>query len=154
MQIIRRFFSWYADIFRKQKMIGKVSIGCISLMVVCCVCGVPIALLNPATPTPRLQPTITAVIEVQKTTMIPTQQAESTPLATPSPAGKYFEEYGGRIEAYEEIFSLSDCAKLQEKFDTASENNKREKPGTAGFKWTLGYMTASDDRMKELGCYK
>jgi hypothetical protein len=44
MQIIQRFFSWYSDTFRKQKMVGKVGIGCVSLLILCCLCSVPIAI--------------------------------------------------------------------------------------------------------------
>ena len=67
---------------------------------------------------------------------------------------QYISDYGGESEVYEEIFSLSDCSELQEKFDIAAANNDRETPGTAMFKLTLGYMTATDDRMREVGCYE
>ena len=81
--------------------------------------------------------------------------ASSSPtlVSTESPVAKYLEEYGGAERAYLEILTSTDCAFLQEKFDVASDNNKRETPGTEGFKWTLGYMTAADDRMREIGCY-
>lgn len=73
--------------------------------------------------------------------------------STPSPTQKYLDEYGGKIEVYEEIFSLTDCTVLQARFETAYENNQRETPGTALFKITLGYMTATDDHMRTIGCY-
>lgn len=81
----------------------------------------------------------------------------SGPTSTPmkaDKADKYIAEYGGNRDVYTEILSLTDCKILQEKFDTASANNAREKPGTQQFKWTLGYMTVADDRMKAVGCYK
>lgn len=66
----------------------------------------------------------------------------------------FVKEYGGNPVVYDEIFSLSDCAVLQKKFDTASANNAREEPGTPASKWTTGYMVAANERMKELDCYK
>lgn len=68
-------------------------------------------------------------------------------------ADQYFEEFGGNIDVYVEILALTDCKLLQEKFDIASANNSREQAGTQQYRWTLGYMKASDDRMREIGCY-
>lgn len=94
--------------------------------------------------------------------MIPTQLPTSQPTQTiqqPSPvptsiASKYLKEYGGSEAAYLEILTSTDCAFLQEKFNTASNNNAREQAGTEAFSWTLGYMTAANEHMKELGCYE
>lgn len=72
----------------------------------------------------------------------------------PNTPDKYLAEYGGNRDVYVEILALTDCKILQEKFDIASGNNARETPRTPQYEWTLGYMTASDDRMKEIGCYK
>lgn len=90
-----------------------------------------------------------------ETTPFPTNPPAPTSTIPPtiSPAQTYFDEYGGRIEVYNEILSLNDCVALQEKFNIASDNNTRAEPGTAEFKWTLGYMTAADERMKFIGCY-
>ena len=55
MQTIKRFFTWYSDTFRKQKLVGKVSIGCVSVFVLCCLCSIPIGILNPATLTPEVK---------------------------------------------------------------------------------------------------
>lgn len=66
----------------------------------------------------------------------------------------YFNEYGGSLEVYQNIFSLTDCTELQNQFDRAADNNEIEEPGTPAHKWTLGYMKAADERMKEIGCYK
>ena len=98
-------------------------------------------LLPESTPAPETQPP--AVNTVTPETIPPTI----------TPAEKYFNEYGGSLDAYNEILSLTDCALLQEKFNTASENNNRETPGTPLFKATTGYMVAADEHMRELGCY-
>ena len=72
----------------------------------------------------------------------------------PSTPDGYVAEYGGNRDVYTLILSITDCAKLQEQFDLASQNNSRETPGTPAFKWTTGYMVAADNTMKEVGCYK
>jgi hypothetical protein len=91
MQTIRRIFSWYSDTFRKQKIVGKVGIGCVSLLILCCLCSVPIAILNPSTPTHQANNTSSAA-EVPSTpvatqTEKPTEIPTNTPLpsATPEP---------------------------------------------------------------------
>jgi len=68
-------------------------------------------------------------------------------------ADDYVKEFGGNMDVYNNILSLTDCTLLQEEFDIASENNQRETPGTPEHKQSLGYMTAADERMKELDCY-
>ena len=65
----------------------------------------------------------------------------------------YMSEYGGSPEVYARIAALSDCAALQNEFDQAEQNLSAQDPGTPQYKWGLGYMKASDDRMKEIGCY-
>jgi hypothetical protein len=72
----------------------------------------------------------------------------------PSTPDEYVSEYGGNREVYAQILSMTDCIKLQEQFDLASQNNSRETPGTPEFKWTTGYMVAADNTMKKVGCYK
>jgi hypothetical protein len=47
MSILRRFTAWFSATFRKQKFVGKVVLILVSVMVLCCVCSLPIALLNP-----------------------------------------------------------------------------------------------------------
>ena len=91
----------------------------------------------------------TAAVTISTNVPIPTQ----TISPTTSPAEKYVAEYGGTLAAYNEIFVLTDCKTLQEKFETAYANNQRETPGTPLFKVTLGYMLATDDHMKSIGCY-
>lgn len=68
-------------------------------------------------------------------------------------AADWVEEYGGVETVYSEIASERDCDALQETFDRAADNNDGAEPGTAEHQWTLGYMTASDERMQEVGCY-
>jgi hypothetical protein len=75
------------------------------------------------------------------------------PAPTTDLAQTYLEEYGGSYESYAEIFALTDCAALQQKFEIAYANNQRETPGTSLFRVTLGYMTATDDHMRAIGCY-
>jgi len=65
---------------------------------------------------------------------------------------QYMQEYGGNPEVYAEIISLNDCSMLQIKFDTAADN--LHAPGTRQYEWSMGYMDASDTRMKEIGCYE
>jgi len=68
-------------------------------------------------------------------------------------ANDYMEEYGGNPNVYADILSMNDCANLQIQFDLADKNNEREEPGTPARRWTLGYMTAANNRMEEIGCY-
>lgn len=69
-------------------------------------------------------------------------------------AQKYAEEYDGSLQVYEEIFSLTDCSALQKHFDTAYANNQASQPGTIYSKRAIGFMTAADERMREIGCYE
>jgi hypothetical protein len=66
----------------------------------------------------------------------------------------YIKEYGGNPEVYARIAASNDCAALQNEFDQAEQNLSLQAPGTPEYKWGLGYMKASDDRMKEIGCYE
>lgn len=72
--------------------------------------------------------------------------------ASSNPIDKYVNEYGGNPDIYSKILSMTDCAGLQKEFDQAEAN--LQAPGTEQYKWGLGYMKASDDRMREIGCYK
>lgn len=68
-------------------------------------------------------------------------------------ADKYAKEYDGSATAYLAIFNSTDCAFLQGQFDTAYDANQTSQPGTIHFKRSLGFMTAADERMREIGCY-
>jgi hypothetical protein len=76
--------------------------------------------------------------------------SQTTPV---SAAQAYLNQYGGAIGVYESILSMSDCGSLQAQFDLAAGNNDTATPGSAEHKWTLGYMSAADDRMRSAGCY-
>jgi hypothetical protein len=65
----------------------------------------------------------------------------------------YVDAYGGNVDVYRNLLTLTDCTTLQTEFDIAAENNERETAGTPQHRATLGYMTAADARMKALGCY-
>lgn len=69
-------------------------------------------------------------------------------------ADDYVGEFGGNPDVYKRILSLNDCALLQDEFNQAEANTKLQAPGTEQYKWSLGYMTAADDRMKALNCYE
>lgn len=96
-----------------------------------------------------------------ETTPIPTNPPISTNPPDPTqiisptftPAQTYFEEYGGNIDVYNEIFTSNDCVALQGMFDQAESNLKFQEPGTPQYRWGIGYMAASDDHMKAIGCY-
>jgi hypothetical protein len=84
MKTIQRFPSW----FSKQKLSGKVAIGCASLIILCCLCSVPISILSPSTPISRVENT--AVTEVASTptaieTVKPTDIPQIASTNTPEP---------------------------------------------------------------------
>ena len=72
--------------------------------------------------------------------------------ATASGPGAYVEEYGGSINVYTQISTMTDCDELQDQFDQAAANNDAADPGTDEHRWTLGYMQASLARMEAVGC--
>lgn len=74
--------------------------------------------------------------------------------STGTKASNYVKEFGGNPNVYDQIISLNDCTMLQEQFDQADENLQLHQPGTAQYQWSIGYMKAADDRMKEIGCSK
>lgn len=59
----------------------------------------------------------------------------------------------GDPEVYKRIAATKDCAELQREFDTASASHDRATNQTQR-EWTTGYMTAADERMREVGCYR
>lgn len=67
---------------------------------------------------------------------------------------EYAQEYDGSVVAYREILESNDCTFIQAKFDTAYTANQNAEPGTIYYKRSLGFMRASDARMKEIGCYQ
>ena len=131
-------------------LIGKLIIMVGFFILFCGTCLVLTAIF-PASSNP-----LPASVDTAELPPAPTETAQPSATPTPSPddvAAEYFATYGGNLDVYKEILSLTDCALLQEKFDIASANNGRAQPGTVQFRWTLGYMTAADDRMRSAGCY-
>jgi hypothetical protein len=59
----------------------------------------------------------------------------------------------GAATVYREIATTYDCPRLQEMFDTAADNNDRHQAGSFLFKVTLSYMTTTQDRMEQVGCF-
>lgn len=96
MQAVQRFFSWWSSTFKKQGLVGKVALGCVSLFMLCCLCSVPIGLLNTSKSTPEV--TKTFVAEVTPTeivtavplteTLVPTIASSNTPAPTPTEKSK------------------------------------------------------------------
>ena len=94
MQTFNRAFAWWSGTFRKQGIVGKVIFGCTSLLVPCCLCTIPIAILSPSTPspTPTELESISLATQVEQSTEIipPTNTPEPTvtetaaPLSTPT----------------------------------------------------------------------
>jgi len=98
MQAVQRFFSWWSDMFKKQGIVGKVAFGCLSLFMLCCLCSVPIGLLNPSKSMPVTETvvakdsskTINELALLTETTVavvLPTETVISTiaPSLTPAP---------------------------------------------------------------------
>lgn len=67
--------------------------------------------------------------------------------ATPTPAGN--------PEVYARIAAMTDCAALQQSFDTAFENHGRDRARGRHDLAVIStaYMGAADDRMRQIGCY-
>ena len=68
-------------------------------------------------------------------------------------ADDYVEEFGGSADVYERILSLTDCIALQSEFDQADTNTELQEPGAPQYQWLIGYMTAANNRMEEIGCH-
>jgi hypothetical protein len=66
--------------------------------------------------------------------------------------GDYVEEFGGDIAVYTRILEMTDCTELQREFERADENSKLQEPGTQGYRWSIGYRTAAENRIKEVEC--
>lgn len=93
MLYIRRIIDWWISTFRKQKIVGKLGLASLTLISLCCICTVPIALLTPSTPTPEATlisknpPVETATITIKPTdlpTKTPTITLTLLPSTTPT----------------------------------------------------------------------
>jgi hypothetical protein len=70
-------------------------------------------------------------------------------LATP---GDYMEDFGGNMTVYTRILYMTDCTELQRELERAEENAKLQEPGTQEYKAAMGYQTAADNHLKDVGC--
>jgi len=66
----------------------------------------------------------------------------------------YVDDYGGLAEVYDQILGETDCATLQEGLDTAAGNADRDEArGRMDLRTIdVGYMLASEERLREMGC--
>lgn len=132
---------------------GKLVIFLIFLCIACFAFGIILETFSPTDQTPTRVPGV-------QSTLIPTYTPAPTftnvPAIDPASARaqKYVDNYGGDFAAYRAIFTLSDCTALQAQFETAYQNNQNAQAGTPNQKQSLGFMTATDERMREIGCYK
>jgi hypothetical protein len=58
----------------------------------------------------------------------------------------------GSQGVYQRIAGLTDCTAIQAEFDQAYADHEAAPAGSQGREWTVGYMSAAQDRMKALGC--
>lgn len=130
---------------------NKLLLGCLAAFGLACLIFVCSAALSGAFAAINTTPTAGSIVTSPPSLPTPTRLAQ--PAQIGKPPEEYLAEYGGNLEVYQNILSLTDCALLQEQFDQASANNARETAGTPQFQWTLGYMLAADERMQSLGCY-
>lgn len=75
--------------------------------------------------------------------------------ATPPEAGTaehYAREFGGSVEAYDEILHELSCGWLREAFDLASQREAGATPGSPDERLNRGLMIATADRMETVGC--
>lgn len=72
----------------------------------------------------------------------------------PHTTEQYMKEYGGNPDVYNRILTNGDCGSLQAEFNQAATNLELHEPGTPQYKWSVGYMAAANQRMKELNCNK
>ena len=80
MQTIQQFPSW----FSKQKPSGKVFIGCVGLLILLCVCSIPITLLSPSTPKP--ENVLNTGLQTVESTSTPKSTNTPKPSNTPRPS--------------------------------------------------------------------
>lgn len=61
----------------------------------------------------------------------------------------------GSSAVYERIAAMTDCRALQQEFDMADSNHKRDLAAgrTEQATWSTAYMKAADERMKAMKCY-
>lgn len=88
MEMFQQAISW----FSKQKLGGKVAIGCVSLVMLCCLCSIPIAILSPSKPATEA-PTPTPVPEFLHTDVVQNRNEKGW---TSTQYSKYLETIKGK----------------------------------------------------------
>ncbi len=78
MQTIKQFPSW----FSKQKLSGKLAIGCAGLFILFCLCSIPLAILSPSTPTPEIAEPVSLNVASLQTAAFETAMAGINQTAT------------------------------------------------------------------------
>ncbi len=83
MKTVQQFPAWFA----KQKLSGKLFIGCSGLVMLLCLCGLPIAVLSPPTQTPETMNVSSIQTSAFETAMAGINQTATTnaPTNTPEP---------------------------------------------------------------------
>lgn len=107
MQTIKRFFAWYSNTYRKQKLVGKAAFGCFSIVVLCCLCSIPVAIMTPSTPTPEVEVNASIATQTEKPTDIPINTLSPIPTLTLTPQqtpDAYETSISEKIPAYAEAF--------------------------------------------------
>jgi hypothetical protein len=92
MEAARHTINRFTEMFRKQKLVGKLVIIIVGLLGLCCLCSVPIAILNPTPKATESQAVPAAMIEQNSesnlNTTVPTTEPSNTPIVstnTPRP---------------------------------------------------------------------
>jgi hypothetical protein len=92
MQKIQRFFAGWTTTFQQQGCVGKVLLVMFSLLFLCLVCGVPIVILSPSSPTPEIAKSTPMDVSSVQTMAVETviaginqTAAASAPTNTPKP---------------------------------------------------------------------
>ncbi len=75
MQKLQQLPSWFA----KQKLSGKLAIGCAGLLMLCCFCSIPVVIFSPSSSTPQVQ----KILIEETPSLVQTQSVEEiNPSAT------------------------------------------------------------------------
>lgn len=82
MNILKRFFAWWKDTFNNKGVIGKIIIIVLCLMVVCCLCSIPILLIRTQSGTNTAQEVNTIVQKTVSAITVPTQPEPTIVLPT------------------------------------------------------------------------
>jgi hypothetical protein len=75
-----------------------------------------------------------------------------TTLAVMSPSD-YVDVFGGELNVYARILSLTDCAALEREFEQVEDESRLKERDFPGIRRLVGYMIAAADRLEETECY-